>query len=66
MTEQQLDERDADDRRRLRIQLSIDPDLWTEFRSLAEQNHRPYSYEVEVAMKAHLERERQQREDRKV
>ena len=50
-------DRDVDGRRRLRVMLSLDPDMWQRFRVVAERNRRPYSTEVEIAMEQYLERE---------
>ena len=50
-------DRDVDGRRRLRVMLSLDPEMWQRFRIVAERNRRPYSTEVEIAMEQYLERE---------
>lgn len=57
MAKEDEPDRDVDGRRRLRVMLSLDPDMWKRFRLVAERNRRPYSTEVEIAMEQYLERE---------
>lgn len=52
-------DRDVDGRRRIRVQLSLDREVWQRLRAVAERNRRAYSTEVEIAMEQYLEREEQ-------
>lgn len=54
---------DGDGRRRARVQVSIDPEVWEAMKRSADDNFRTYSAEVEVACRKHLRAQRERGDD---
>jgi hypothetical protein len=57
-TEPEVERDEGVTRLRKQVQLSLDPETWEDFQEVARDNNRPYSREVDIALREHIQNQR--------